>query len=64
MTFCPRKSARERCDAGTYQLASEWQELTGSLVLPPHADTLNFTVLSWRKPDARWEIKDFKLVND
>lgn len=59
-----RKSSRERHDAGAYPLTSEWQELAGCLVLPPHADTVDFTVFSWRQPNARWEIKDFKLVND
>ena len=59
-----RKSSRKRHDAGAYPLTPEWQELTGSLVLPPHADTVDFTVFSWRQPNARWEIKDFKLVND
>ena len=59
-----RKSSRKRHDAGAYPLTPEWQELAGSLVLPPHADTVDFTVFSWRQPNARWEIKDFKLVND
>jgi len=55
----------ERVDAGSYSpKADSWQEFSGRIQVPLHANRAGFCIFSWRKPEARWEVKDFKLVND